>query len=51
MDRETQACLQQFAVVSREEITAHIYELDREWDIERRLQANAFPAGSVRDLC
>jgi hypothetical protein len=39
--RETQACLQQFAVASREEITAHIYELDREWDIERRLQANA----------
>lgn len=41
VDRETQACLQHFAAASREEITAHIYELDREWDMERRLQANA----------
>jgi hypothetical protein len=41
IDRNTQACLERFAKASREEITAHINELDREWDIERRLQANA----------
>jgi len=41
VDRETQACLDRFATASRDEITAHIHELDREWDIERRLQANA----------
>jgi hypothetical protein len=41
VDRETQACLDRFATASRDEITAHINELDREWDVERRLQANA----------
>jgi hypothetical protein len=41
VDRETQACLERFATASRDEITAHIHELDREWDMERRLQANA----------
>lgn len=41
IDRNTQACLERFANASREEVTAHINELDREWDMERRLQANA----------
>jgi hypothetical protein len=41
VDRETQECLSRFASASRDEITAHINELDREWDVERRLQANA----------
>ena len=41
IDRDTQACIARFATASRDEITAHINELDREWDMERRLQANA----------
>jgi hypothetical protein len=41
IDRNTQACLQRFANASPEESTAHINELNREWDMERRLQANA----------
>lgn len=41
VDRETQECLTLLANASPQEITAHINELDREWDVERRLQANA----------
>jgi hypothetical protein len=41
VDRATKACLQTFANAGPKEITRHIEELDREWDVERRLQANA----------
>jgi hypothetical protein len=41
IDREAQACIERFSAASRDEITSHINELDREWDMERRLQANA----------
>jgi hypothetical protein len=41
IDRDTQACVEKFATSSKEEITEHLHELSREWDMERRLQANA----------
>ncbi len=41
VDEETRRCLQHYAGANREDILAHISELDREWDIERYLQANA----------
>lgn len=41
VDRATKACLQTLANAGPKEITRHIEELDREWDVERRLQANA----------
>jgi hypothetical protein len=30
-----------FATASRETSSRHLYELDREWDVERKLEANA----------
>ncbi len=41
VDRDTRACLENFAARGQPEITAHIDELHREWDMERLLQANA----------
>ncbi len=41
VDRATKACLQTLANAGPNEITRHLEELDREWDVERRLQANA----------
>jgi len=41
IDQDTQLCLERLADKSKEEITEHLHELSREWDMERRLQANA----------
>jgi hypothetical protein len=41
IDRQTQECLAQLAGADRDTITHHIETLEREWDVERYLQANA----------
>jgi hypothetical protein len=41
VDAETQQCLELHASAGREEISRHIDSLEREWDVERYLQANA----------
>ena len=40
-DNEAQQCVLQFADKTREDITAHISDLSREWDMERYLETNA----------
>lgn len=40
-DNDAQQCIQRFADKDREEITRHINDLSREWDMERYLQTNA----------
>jgi hypothetical protein len=41
IDREIEARVRRYAARSREDITHRIWELDREWDIERVLETNA----------
>jgi hypothetical protein len=41
VSRDTRECLRHYATSDREEISRHINELNREWDIERMLQTNA----------
>jgi hypothetical protein len=41
VDRETRQCIEALASSGREEVTRHIRELEREWDVERYLQTNA----------
>lgn len=41
IDRRIVQCLEQHAEGASDQITEHIAELDREWDVERALQANA----------
>lgn len=41
VDRETVECLEAHEGASREQISRHIDQLDREWDVERYLQMNA----------
>ncbi|MCL7421657.1 MAG: hypothetical protein M8364_12215 [Methylobacter sp.] len=41
IDREIEARIRRFATRSKEDITHRIWELDREWDIERVLETNA----------
>jgi hypothetical protein len=41
IDRETEQRIAKFARSSSLEITKRIYELDREWDMERLLETNA----------
>lgn len=41
VDQDTQQCLEQLAGRAAEEIGRHIAALEREWDMERYLQANA----------
>lgn len=41
IDREIEECVREYAQKSPEEIALRIGELDREWDIERVLEANA----------
>ena len=41
VDQEIDERVRSYATRSREEITARIAELDREWDIERLLEMNA----------
>jgi hypothetical protein len=41
VDRDTRQCIQAFASRDREQVTRHIQELEREWDVERYLQTNA----------
>jgi len=40
VDQDTQLCLEQLAGRAAEEIGRHIVALEREWDMERYLQAN-----------
>ncbi|MEF3073808.1 hypothetical protein V2P20_02100 [Methylobacter sp. Wu1] len=41
IDREIEARVRRYVARSREDITRRIWELDREWDIERVLETNA----------
>jgi len=41
IDREIEARVRRYSARSREDITRRIWELDREWDIERVLETNA----------
>ena len=41
VDADAQRCVHELAGKSREEITSHLNELSREWDMERYLQTNA----------
>lgn len=41
IDRRIVQCLEEHAEGAADQITEHIAELDREWDVERVLQANA----------
>ena len=41
IDQESRQCVETFASRGPEEITSHIRELEREWDVERYLQTNA----------
>ena len=41
IERQTLACLRANAASTPEELSRHIDELEREWDIERVLQTNA----------
>jgi hypothetical protein len=41
LDSQARQCVQSFAGNGREEITHHIDELAREWDMERYLETNA----------
>jgi hypothetical protein len=41
LDRERLERIRRFATVPPQKVTDHLYELDRTWDIERRLEANA----------
>jgi hypothetical protein len=41
LDRESQRCLERLAAADPHTIGEHIATLDREWDVERYLQANA----------
>jgi hypothetical protein len=41
IDRNARQCVLDLASASREEISRHIAQLDREWDIERYLETNA----------
>lgn len=41
IDREIEECVREYAQKGPEEIAFRIGELDREWDIERVLEANA----------
>jgi hypothetical protein len=40
VDRDTRQCIQAFASRDREQVTRHIQELEREWDVERYLQTD-----------
>jgi hypothetical protein len=41
VDRETIRCLETYAASDRSGIDRHVYDLEREWDIERVLETNA----------
>jgi hypothetical protein len=41
VDREGHECVEACAAADRDAVTAHLQELDREWDVERYLQMNA----------
>ena len=41
VDSQTRRCLEQHAAAGRDAIARHIDTLEREWDVERYLQANA----------
>lgn len=41
INEATRHCLEHFATGDRDAITRHIASLEREWDVERYLQANA----------
>jgi hypothetical protein len=41
LDSQARQCVQAFACQAPEEITAHIDQLSREWDVERYLETNA----------
>jgi hypothetical protein len=41
LDRERLERIRRFATAPSSEVTDHLYDLDKEWDIERRLEANA----------
>ncbi|MCW5980827.1 MAG: DUF2892 domain-containing protein [Bryobacteraceae bacterium] len=41
VDQQAKDCVKAFASRDREEISRHIDELSREWDLERYLEANA----------
>lgn len=41
LDDERLARIAEFATAPRETSSRHLYQLDREWDVERKLEANA----------
>jgi hypothetical protein len=41
LDEERLARIREFAAAPASEVSRHLYTLDKQWDIERRLEANA----------